>query len=55
MTQKIALISVSDKTGITEFATGVEKLGYQIISTGGTYRLLKEKGMKNLKEVINQQ
>lgn len=40
-----ALISVSDKTGITEFAKELEALGVQIISTGGTYKKLKEEGI----------
>ena len=37
-----ALISVSDKTGIVEFAKELESLGIEIISTGGTYKKLKE-------------
>lgn len=37
-----ALISVSDKTGIVEFAKELEKLRIEIISTGGTYKKLKE-------------
>lgn len=41
-----ALISVSDKTGIVEFAKELEKLGIEIISTGGTYKKLKEEGIK---------
>jgi phosphoribosylaminoimidazolecarboxamide formyltransferase / IMP cyclohydrolase len=41
-----ALISVSDKTGIVEFAKGLESLGYEIISTGGTFKLLKSEGIK---------
>ena len=41
-----ALISVSDKTGIVEFAKQLEKLGIEIISTGGTYKKLKEEGVK---------
>ncbi len=39
---KNVLISVSDKTGIVEFAQELSKLGAKIISTGGTYKLLKE-------------
>lgn len=39
---KRALISVYDKDGIVEFAYSLKKLGWDIISTGGTYRLLKE-------------
>ena len=41
-----ALISVSDKEGIVEFAKGLEKLGFEILSTGGTHKLLKEQGVK---------
>ncbi len=41
-----ALISVSDKTGIVEFASGLASLGIEILSTGGTARLLREKGVK---------
>lgn len=40
-----ALISVSDKTGIVEFAKELEKCGIEIISTGGTYKKLKEEGV----------
>lgn len=40
-----ALISVSDKTGITDFAKELEALGVQIISTGGTYKKLKDEGI----------
>ncbi|NOX15481.1 MAG: bifunctional phosphoribosylaminoimidazolecarboxamide formyltransferase/IMP cyclohydrolase [Epsilonproteobacteria bacterium] len=41
-----ALISVSDKTGVAEFAKSLEELGYEIISTGGTFKLLKNEGVK---------
>jgi len=41
-----ALLSVSDKEGIVEFAKGLEELGWQILSTGGTFKLLKENGVK---------
>ncbi|GAB3484727.1 bifunctional phosphoribosylaminoimidazolecarboxamide formyltransferase/IMP cyclohydrolase [Marinomonas epiphytica] len=37
---KRALISVSDKTGIVDFARGLVDLGVEILSTGGTYKLL---------------
>lgn len=37
-----ALISVSDKTGIVEFATKLQELGVEILSTGGTAKMLKE-------------
>lgn len=40
-----ALISVSDKTGIVEFAKELENIGVEIISTGGTYNKLKEDGV----------
>ena len=40
-----ALISVSDKTGIVEFARELEAQGVEIISTGGTYKKLKEEGV----------
>ena len=42
VTVKRALISVSDKTGIVDFAKDLTDLGVEIISTGGTYKLLKE-------------
>lgn len=42
MTIKRALISVSDKTGIVEFAKELANLGVELLSTGGTYKLLKE-------------
>jgi phosphoribosylaminoimidazolecarboxamide formyltransferase/IMP cyclohydrolase len=42
MTIKRALISVSDKTGIVEFAQNLAALGVEILSTGGTYKLLKD-------------
>ena len=41
-----ALLSVSDKSGIVEFAKGLEELGWEIISTGGTYKKLQENGIK---------
>ncbi len=41
-----ALLSVSDKKNIVWFAKELEKLGYEIISTGGTYKILKENGVK---------
>ncbi|OLQ92583.1 bifunctional phosphoribosylaminoimidazolecarboxamide formyltransferase/IMP cyclohydrolase [Vibrio ponticus] len=40
-----ALISVSDKTGIVEFAQALAERGVDILSTGGTARLLAEKGI----------
>ena len=37
-----AIVSVSDKTGVTEFTTGLSKLGFEIFSTGGTKKTLVE-------------
>ncbi len=41
-----ALISVTNKDGIVEFAKGLEELGFEIVSTGGTYKKLVEAGIK---------
>jgi phosphoribosylaminoimidazolecarboxamide formyltransferase/IMP cyclohydrolase len=41
-----ALLSVSDKTGIIEFAQGLEAEGWEIISTGGTHKRLSEAGIE---------
>lgn len=43
---KRALLSVSDKTGIAEFARGLELLGVKIISTGGTAKILRDAGVE---------
>lgn len=43
---KTALISVSDKSGIVEFAKGLKKHGIKIISTGGTAKLLAQSGVE---------
>lgn len=43
---KRALISVFDKTGIVDFAKSLDLLGWQIISTGGTSKKLKEEGIQ---------
>jgi phosphoribosylaminoimidazolecarboxamide formyltransferase/IMP cyclohydrolase len=40
-----ALLSVYDKSGIVEFAKGLDSLGYEIASTGGTARVLREAGL----------
>ncbi|HET9752601.1 MAG TPA: bifunctional phosphoribosylaminoimidazolecarboxamide formyltransferase/IMP cyclohydrolase [Myxococcales bacterium] len=45
MTVARALISVSDKTGIVEFARGIAALGIEILSTGGTASLLAREGV----------
>ena len=39
---KFALISVSDKTGIVEFARTLSKNSYSILASGGTFKTLKE-------------
>src|ERR1700688_2872098 len=39
------LLSVTDKTGVSEFASGLADLGADLISTGGTARLLRENGI----------
>lgn len=44
-----ALISVSDKTGVVDFAKGLRALGWEVIATGGTMKLLADSGV----EVIN--
>jgi phosphoribosylaminoimidazolecarboxamide formyltransferase/IMP cyclohydrolase len=43
--KKRALVSVSDKTGVVDFCQSLVKNGYEIISTGGTYKLLREHGV----------
>jgi phosphoribosylaminoimidazolecarboxamide formyltransferase / IMP cyclohydrolase len=43
---KTALISVSDKTGIVDFAKKLSKMGVRIISTGGTAKKLSEEGLE---------
>ena len=43
---KRALISVSDKAGIVEFAQALRKFNIELLSTGGTYRLLKENAIE---------
>jgi phosphoribosylaminoimidazolecarboxamide formyltransferase/IMP cyclohydrolase len=41
-----ALLSVSDKTGIVDFARGLSELGIELVSTGGTARALTEAGLE---------
>jgi phosphoribosylaminoimidazolecarboxamide formyltransferase/IMP cyclohydrolase len=48
-----ALLSVTDKTGIVEFAHALTSLGVEIISTGGTYRILKDAAVAPLREVAS--
>ncbi len=48
-----ALFSVSDKTGVVEFASQLISLGWEIIATGGTMKMLQDAGLKviNISEV----
>jgi phosphoribosylaminoimidazolecarboxamide formyltransferase/IMP cyclohydrolase len=41
-----AILSVSDKSGLVDFARGLQKLGFEIFSTGGTKKALVEAGVK---------
>ncbi len=45
---KRALVSVSDKTGLVEFVKGLQDLGWEIIATGGTRKLLDSNGVKTI-------
>ncbi|MBO8125952.1 MAG: bifunctional phosphoribosylaminoimidazolecarboxamide formyltransferase/IMP cyclohydrolase [Firmicutes bacterium] len=45
MATKRAIISVYDKTGVEEFARRLVALGYELVSTGGTYKVLKAAGL----------
>ena len=40
-----ALLSVSEKTGLVELARALHALGWEIVSTGGTARVLREAGL----------
>ncbi|MCL2675083.1 MAG: bifunctional phosphoribosylaminoimidazolecarboxamide formyltransferase/IMP cyclohydrolase [Firmicutes bacterium] len=50
---KRALLSVSDKTGIVQFARSLHELGYELVSTGGTEKAIKEANLpvKNISEI----
>ncbi len=45
MSTKRAIISVHDKTGVAEFAHGLAALGFEIVSSGGTAKHLREQGV----------
>src|ERR1700742_3886721 len=45
-----AILSVTDKTGIVDFARGLHELGVELVSTGGTAKLLREAGV-TLKDI----
>lgn len=47
--KKRALISVSNKEGLVDLATGLNELGWEIVSTGGTYEAIKEAGLPVIK------
>jgi phosphoribosylaminoimidazolecarboxamide formyltransferase/IMP cyclohydrolase len=55
MSKKRVLISVSDKTNLIEFAQFLESKNYELISTGGTFKHLKEAGLSPIQidEVTN--
>ena len=46
---KRALISLSDKTGVVDFALKLKDLGVEILSTGGTAKMLADAGVSLLK------
>ncbi|MFD2655906.1 bifunctional phosphoribosylaminoimidazolecarboxamide formyltransferase/IMP cyclohydrolase [Gracilibacillus thailandensis] len=53
--KKRALLSVSDKSNLVPFAEELDKLGYELISTGGTLRALQDAGLpaKGVSEITN--
>ncbi len=53
MSKKRALLSVSDKAGIVEFATSLSELGFELISTGGTKKAIADAGIpvKDISEI----
>jgi len=44
--KRYSLLSVSDKTGLDRFAAGLKDLGFEIVSSGGTAKFLRSKGIK---------
>ncbi len=48
MSKRRALVSVSDKTGLVPFIEGLVSLGWEIIATGGTQKLLEESGVHTI-------
>jgi len=52
---KRAIISVSDKTGVIDFARELTGLGWEVVSTGGTAKVLKEAGIRvtGISEITN--
>ena len=45
---KRALVSVSDKSGLVDFVSGLQAAGWEIIATGGTQKLLENSGIKTI-------
>jgi phosphoribosylaminoimidazolecarboxamide formyltransferase/IMP cyclohydrolase len=45
LSSRRALVSVSDKTGLDAFVRGLTRLGFEVLSTGGTRRFLEESGI----------
>lgn len=45
MSRPRALLSLTDKTGVVEFATGLRDLGFELLSTGGTAKALRDAGL----------
>ena len=43
--KKRAIISLTDKTGVVDFARELDALGYEILSTGGTWKVINEAGI----------
>jgi phosphoribosylaminoimidazolecarboxamide formyltransferase/IMP cyclohydrolase len=43
--KKRALLSVTDKTGLVDFARGLVKLGFELVSTGGTAKAINDAGL----------
>src|SRR5262245_57111887 len=46
MSKRLALISLSDKTGAADFARALAGFGFDILSTGGTARMLRDAGLQ---------
>ncbi|HHH79600.1 MAG TPA: bifunctional phosphoribosylaminoimidazolecarboxamide formyltransferase/IMP cyclohydrolase, partial [Thermoplasmatales archaeon] len=46
MRRRLAVVSVFDKRGVEEFARKLMESGFEIVSSGGTYRFLREKGVE---------
>ena len=42
------MVSVSDKTGLVPFVEGLVSLGWEIVATGGTQKLLEDSGVKTI-------